>query len=143
MPSVNTGNYQQAVPADWESLMRSLGYGNNESAVIKQVVEEYGNGELPAYVLFITDGGVGNEKALKKLIVDSSKQPIFWQFVGVGGSGYGILEQLDTMSGRCVDNANFFALDDFKRVDDAELYSRMLAEFPDWLKEAKRLGIIP
>ena len=142
MPSVNTQNYQQAVPVDWNSLMRSLGFGNQEPAVMKQVIEEYGDSKLPAYVLFITDGGVGNEKGIRKLIVDSSKQPIFWQFVGVGGSNYGVLERLDTMSERYVDNANFFALDDFRRVDDTELYSRMLAEFPDWLKEAKRLGVI-
>jgi stress response protein SCP2 len=141
MPSVNTGNYKGAVPSKWESLMSSLGYGNHEPAVMKQVIDEYRGSKLPAYVLFITDGGVGNEQDIKKLLVQASKEPIFWQFVGVGGSGYGVLERLDTMSGRYVDNANFFALNDFRRVEDGELYSRMLAEFPVWLKEAKRLGI--
>ncbi|MDR1580940.1 MAG: VWA domain-containing protein [Synergistaceae bacterium] len=141
MPSVNTGNYQGAVPSNWESLMSSLGYGNHEPAVMQQVIDEYRGSKLPAYVLFITDGGVGNENDIKKLLAEASKEPIFWQFVGVGGSGYGVLERLDTMSGRYVDNANFFALDDFRRVEDGELYSRMLVEFPLWLKEAKRLGI--
>ncbi|GHV52658.1 hypothetical protein FACS1894216_09190 [Synergistales bacterium] len=46
------------------------------------------------------------------------------------------------MAGRRVDNANFFALDDIDRIDNTELYSRMLGEFPLWLKEAKRLGIL-
>jgi hypothetical protein len=139
--SINTGNYQRAIPANWESLMKSLGYGNHEPAVMKQVIEEYRGSKIPAYVLFITDGGVGSENDIKKLLITASREPIFWQFVGVGGSGYGVLERLDAMSGRYVDNANFFALDDFRRVKDGELYSRMLVEFPVWLKEAKRLGI--
>ncbi|MDR1135333.1 MAG: VWA domain-containing protein [Clostridiales Family XIII bacterium] len=33
-------------------------------------------------------------------------------------------------------------LDDIDQVDNTELYSRMLAEFPSWLKEAGHLGII-
>ena len=68
--------------------------------------------------------------------------PIFWQFVGVSGSGYGVLEELDNMQGRYIDNANFFALDDFKTVPNSELYSRLLNEFPLWLKEAKNKKII-
>ena len=46
------------------------------------------------------------------------------------------------MSGRFIDNANFFALDDFKKVSNSELYSRLLNEFPQWLQEAKNKGII-
>ena len=71
-----------------------------------------------------------------------AKYPIFWQFVGIGGSSYGILECLDTMSGRTVDNCNFFSLDDIKKISDAELYDRLLNEFPDWLRAAKAKGII-
>ncbi len=72
----------------------------------------------------------------------ASKKPIFWQFVGVGGHDYGILEQFDTMEGRYVDNANFFALDDFRTVPNSELYSRLLNEFPQWLKEIKQKNMI-
>lgn len=141
-PSVTTENYKSAVPQDWNRLMKSLGYGNHEPAVMKLVIDEYKGSKLPAYVIFITDGGVGSEKDIKKMLIDSSTEPIFWQFVGVGGSGYGVLERLDNMSGRYVDNANFFALDDFRRLDPTDLYARMLAEFPEWLKAAKRLNII-
>jgi hypothetical protein len=105
------------------------------------VIKEYRGSKLPAYIIFITDGGVGSEKDIKKLLIEASREPIFWQFIGVGGSDYGVLERLDGMQGRYVDNANFFALDDFNRVDAGELYSRMLAEFPQWLKEAKHLNI--
>lgn len=142
MGSVNMKNYTYAVPYDWKGLMRSLGYGNNEPLVMKEVLAEYKQSKLPAYVIFITDGGVGSENEIKQVLIEASHEPIFWQFVGVGGYGYGVLERLDTMSGRYVDNANFFALDDFKSVSNAELYSRLLNEFPQWLQEIKRKRMI-
>jgi hypothetical protein len=30
------------------------------------------------------------------------KLPIFWQFVGLGGRSYGILKDLDNMTGRLI-----------------------------------------
>ena len=150
MDSVNLKNYEKAVPYDWSKLMEKLKYGNNEPAVMRSVIEEYKKSKLPAYVVFITDGGVSSEVEIKELLIQSSRMPIFWQFVGIGGNGffgkilnnYGILEKLSTVSGRYVDNANFFALDDFRKVDNAELYSRLLNEFPIWLKEIKGKNII-
>lgn len=142
MPSVNLRNYRQAVPADWRSLMRQVGGQNNEPKVMRLIIDEYRSSRVPAYVLFITDGGVSSESQIKKLLIEASHAPIFWQFVGVGGSGYGILSRLDTMSGRYVDNANFFALDDFKSVSSSVLYSRLLNEFPQWLSEIRRKGMI-
>lgn len=62
--------------------------------------------------------------------------------MGVGGNHYSILENLDNMDGRVVDNANFFAIDDFDKVANDELYERLLKEFPSWLKSAKAKGII-
>ena len=61
-------------------------------------------------------------------------KPIFWQFVGIGGSDYGILEELDTMKKRVVDNADFFAIDNIDALSDEELYEKLLNEFPKWLK---------
>ena len=150
MDSVTLQNYEKAVPADWAHLMNDLKCGNNEPAVMREVIAEYKKSRLPAYVVFISDGGVSYETEIKNLLIESSRMPIFWQFVGLGGAGffgrflgsYGIFEKLSTLSGRYVDNANFFALDDFRKVDNAELYSRLLNEFPIWLKEIKRKGII-
>ena len=144
MPSVNGGNYKTAVPRDWPDLMRSLGYGNNEPLVMKEVINEYKNSQLPAYVIFISDGGIrkANEFDIVTLISESARYPIFWQFVGINGSDYGIFRTLDDLTGRMVDNADFFALDDYKKVKEKELYSRLLEEFPGWLKEAAAKGII-
>lgn len=142
MNAVNMRNYTKAVPADWSKLMGKLGYGNNEPVVMREVLDEYRGSKVPAYIIFITDGGVGSEREIKNILIEASREPIFWQFVGVGGSGYGVLTRLDNMSGRYVDNANFFALDDFKKVPESELYARLLNEFPAWLKEVKRRGMI-
>ena len=141
-PTVNMRNYEQAVPSDWRDLQRSLGASNNEPAVMQEVIAEYKESTLPAYVVFISDGGIYKTGAIKKLLIEASYLPIFWQFVGVRGSNYGVLEQLDNMSGRYVDNANFFALDDFRSVPNPELYSRLLNEFPAWLKAIKNNGVL-
>ncbi|MBQ9486838.1 MAG: VWA domain-containing protein [Selenomonadaceae bacterium] len=151
MDSVTLLNYERAVPSDWSDLMNRLECGNYEPAVMREVINEYQNSEFPAYIVFISDGGVGSADEIKSLIISSSKMPIFWQFVGIGGngffsrlfgSGYGIFEKLDTLEGRYVDNTNFFALDDFRNVDNSELYSRLLNEFPNWLKAARSKNII-
>ena len=142
MKSVNLENYTEAVPVDWKRLMMELGGRNNEPTVLKMVVDAYKSTKIPAYVLFITDGGVNNKKEIQNIITEASHLPIFWQFVGVGGQNYGILEKLNTMTGRYVDNAGFFALDDFKKVSNEELYARLLEEFPKWLEEIRKKGMI-
>ena len=142
MDSVNLDNYTEAVPKDWKHLMLDLGGCNNEPVVLRMVLDTYRDTKLPVYVLFITDGGVSKKNEIQKIITEASKLPIFWQFVGVGGSGYGILEKLDSMKGRYVDNAGFFALDDFKKVSNEELYARLLEEFPKWLKAIRDRGMI-
>ena len=146
-PPVNLKNYKNAVPSDWSNLMSSLGYGNNEPLVMKDITNKYKNSELPVYVIFISDGGFCeeiefDEKETEQLLIDSSKMPIFWQFVGIGGSNYGILEELENLTGKYTDNANFFALDDFRSVSNSELYSRLLNKFPSWLKEAEEKKIL-
>ena len=142
MDSVNLDNYTKAVPKEWKQLMLELGGCNNEPVVLKMVLDTYRDTKLPVYVLFITDGGVSKKSEIQKIITEASKLPIFWQFVGVGGSGYGILEKLDSMKGRYVDNAGFFALDDFKKVSNEELYARLLEEFPKWLQTIRNKGMI-
>ena len=141
-PAVNMRNYEQAVPENWKELMHSVGGRNNEPAMMSEIIAEYEHSNLPVYVIFITDGGFNGESKIKKIMIESSKLPIFWQFVGITGRFYGVLEKLDNLEGRYIDNANFFALDDFKSVPNSELYSRLLNEFPTWLKEAKEKRII-
>jgi hypothetical protein len=115
---------------------------NNEPAVIKKVIEHYQNTQLPVLVVFISDGGVSQNKAIKQLLSQAANLPIFWQFVGISGRNYGVLEKLDTMADRLVDNCGFFALDDLDSVSEQDLYDRLLSEFPVWLKKVKNKNIV-
>ena len=141
-PAVDLGNYQTAVPDNWKDVMNNLGGTNNEPEVLRDVIEFYRGSSQPVYIIFITDGGIAKKGEIKKLMKQASEMPIFWQFVGVDGSNYGLLENLDELEGRYVDNAGFFAMDDFMSVSNDELYDRLLSEFPVWLNEARRLGLI-
>lgn len=142
LDSVNSRNYSQAT-VEWQGIMSACGGGTNLAPAISDIVDTFENSRLPVYVLCITDGATISEGKVKKLISAASSKPIFWQFIGIGNGNYGILHKLDTMKGRVVDNANFFTLDDLTNIDDTELYTRMLAEFPIWLNEARRMRIIP
>lgn len=117
---------------------------NDEPKVIEKVVAHYLKSEdrTPMYVLFISDGGVSENRAITRLMVEAAKLPIFWQYIGLGGRGYGILEKLDTMGGRVVDNCGFFALDDLHDITEEQLYDKLMAEFPSWIKEATAKGVI-
>lgn len=125
------------------NIIEGLGCGNNEPPVMQDVLETYqSNSQLPAYIVFITDGGIYLEDKIRQILLNASSHPIFWQFVGLGGSDYGILERLDDMEGRVVDNADFFHIDDFRQISDEQLYERLLNEFPGWLKTVKREGML-
>ncbi len=140
----NVKNYTKHQRLDDDRGLSRFDIGNDEPVVIKEIIKYYkkSKSSLPAYVVFISDGGVGSDDEIEELLRESASLPIFWQFVGIGGSDYGILENLDTMMGRVVDNCNFFALDDLHQISEQELYDRLLEEFPQWLTAAKAKRII-
>lgn len=117
---------------------------NEEIPAIEAVIRYYQQfkDQVPTYVIFISDGGVGSKRQMQKILTNAAKLPIFWQFVGIGGRNYGVLEKLDDMSGRVVDNCNFFDLDRIESVSDEQLYEKLLFEFPQWLQAAKQCHII-
>lgn len=119
----------------------SIGGTNDELPVMNQILSTV-NARQPTLVLFFTDGGFTKRGPIASFMRTASSAPIFWQFVGVGKANYGVLEKLDTMEGRLVDNAGFFALDDIDKVSDAVLYERILSEFPDWVRAARAAKII-
>ncbi|MFC6592779.1 vWA domain-containing protein [Deinococcus lacus] len=122
----------------------SLGMGNNEPPVMNEVRRKHREDRqpTPTLVLFITDGGIYTDKEIEQILRDSSREDLFWQFVGLGNQNYGILRRLDTLAGRAVDNAGFFAVDDIAQISDEELYQRLLSELPTWLRAARAAGII-
>jgi stress response protein SCP2 len=119
-----------------------IGGTNNEPVVMRDVIRKYRDARHPVYIIFISDGGIHKNREIEALIKDAAQLPIFWQFVGIGGRNYGILEKLDTLAGRLVDNCDFFALDDLHDISESELYDRLLNEFPSWLEKARCKGIL-
>ncbi|MGK3936986.1 VWA domain-containing protein [Streptomyces sp. RP5T] len=124
--------------------MRMVGIQNEEQKAIAQVrayVRE-NPAAAPTLVLFFSDGGVHRDAAIERELREAVEEPVFWQFVGLGRSNYGVLERFDTLPGRRVDNVGFFAVDDISTVPDQELYDRLLSEFPAWVAAAGQAGIL-
>ncbi|MFI1046890.1 VWA domain-containing protein [Streptomyces griseoruber] len=124
--------------------MRTVGIQNEEQKAIAEVrayVRENPT-PLPTLVLFFSDGGVYRDAAIEQELRAAVEEPVFWQFVGLGRSNYGVLERFDTLPGRRVDNVGFFAVDDISAVLDQELYDRLLSEFPSWITAAGHAGIL-
>ena len=143
LSSINLDNINDYLINEKDGWNRwDIGGVNNEPVVMEDIIDMYENSNQPVYIIFISDGGIYKKGPIKKLLIKSSSKPIFWQFVGIGGSDYGILEELDTMKKRVVDNADFFAIDNIDALSDEELYEKLLNEFPKWLKEAKDKNII-
>ena len=139
----NYEDFTKTAKGGWEAW--DLGARtNNEPEVIETVFNHYRNKgkHIPVYVLFVSDGGVTQNRRITDLITEGAKRPIFWQFLGLAGKDYGVLERLDTMKGRLVDNCGFFAIDDLYDISEEELYARMLSEFPQWLRDARSKGVL-
>ena len=111
---------------------------------------------LPVYVMFVTDGSTHDEAFTERQLRLASREPIFWQFMGIGKSRKGkggflsglfdsdftFLEKLDELNGRLVDNANFFSVASPDEHADPELYDLLMAEYPAWLKLARQHGLL-
>ncbi|MFE5395702.1 VWA domain-containing protein [Streptomyces sp. NPDC056568] len=124
--------------------MRAVGIQNEEQKVIAEVraFVRDNPATAPTLVLFFSDGGVYRNAEIERELREAVEEPVFWQFVGLGRSDYGVLERFDTLPGRRVDNVGFFAVDDIGTVPDPELYDRLLSEFPSWITAAGRAGIL-
>lgn len=114
-----------------KSVRGSMG-GTSYAPVMKAITSDC-KGDLPEYVIFITDGDNSDHDEATSVIKTASQKPIFWQFIGIGNSRFAYLESLDDMGGRYVDNADFFPV---KTMDDIT-YDKLLTEFPSWLDNTK------
>ncbi|BDU00299.1 MULTISPECIES: VWA domain-containing protein [Nocardia] len=130
---------------DGQVDMRKVGILNEEQKVLAEV-RAFVRAEpapVPTLVLFFSDGGIYKNREIEQQLREAVAEPIFWQFVGLGSAGgFGVLERLDTLGGRRVDNTGFFAVDDIEHVPDPELYDRLLSEFPSWTRAAAQAGIL-
>lgn len=99
--------------------------------------------DLPVYVMFLTDGQPSDKAAATRALKNASFEPIFWQFMGVGSANLSYLEKLDDLSGRYVDNADFFQVESLTQYTDEQLYEKLVNEYPQWLKAAKNKNMLP
>ena len=152
---VDVANYRDTVKDVRQRY--PLEMGTNYGRAIERIRDHYRSsgelGQLPVYVMFVTDGNTSNPDFAEKQMREASAEGIFWQFIAIGkqskgffgrvtGSDFSFLEKLDDMPGRVIDNANFFCIESPTAPSDQELYGMMMAEYPDWLKEAKNKSII-
>lgn len=125
----------------WE-ILPGLGGVNNEPPVLDELNSQFKNSSLPVYVVFITDGGINKTRLIKEKLRESAYLPIFFKFLGLGGSNYGVLEKLDSFTDRFIDNTHFFPVDNYDSMSDEQLYDQLLIEFREWLDLAKEKRII-
>lgn len=145
LKDININNYYDYIKN--EDILRKYDMGGtNYAPVMRDVLNKYTKEDpsdtIPTLVLFLTDGDNFDKKQTEEVIKKASKYPIFWQFVGLGNSRYSFLESLDEMEGRYIDNANFFAVNNINKISDDELYSKLLNEYPSWIKEAREKNIL-
>ena len=100
---------------------------------------------LPTLVLFITDGGSSNRDAVIRQMTDSSREPIFWKFMGIdqGGVNFDCLEKLDDLRGRTVDNADFFSVPAPITTPDSDLFELLVNELDTWQTAARAARLLP
>lgn len=120
-----------------------FGFGKAHPAAIAPAVEASKTpADIPVYVLFLTDGAPDNQSKAVRALTEVSTAPIFWKFLSIGRESMVFLEKLDTLTDRFMDNANYEPIGDVDAISDADLFKKMLTEFPDWLKEARAKNLI-
>lgn len=137
-----------------DRIVAGLGHMGKTSyhLAMDAVIDHYldSGSTAPALVVFQTDGGPINKLAAERYLCKAAELPLFWQFIGFGDPNsrqFEFLRKLDELpvpEKRAVDNAGFFhAGTDPRTVPDAELYDRLVAEFPAWLSAARARSIVP
>ena len=119
--------------------------GTHYSPILKMVREDSRReaSQDPVLVLFVTVGATSNRAAAEREILEASREPIFWKFMGIeqGRVDFEFLEKLDDLPGRVVDNADFFKVKSPIRLPDAELFELLVNELDSWDRDSRRAGL--
>lgn len=137
-----------------KNLTSRINGGTNYAPVVNTIVNDFAKKDgfwifkksqvldNPVFVIFITDGDNTDKPETQAAIKKASENGIFFQFVGIGSEKFAFLEKLDTLTGRNIDNCGFFKADNISNVSDAQLYESLLQEFPSFVTEARKKGLI-
>lgn len=137
--AINRHNYNSGIASDINK--RYSAAGTSYAPAIEQVVDDMADG-TPVFIIYITDGANDDVSDTKTAMRKVSSKSAFFQFVGIGKANFPQLEKLDDLDGRVVDNASFIKAEDLNTIPDRDLYTSLLGEFPQWLKEARSKGIV-
>lgn len=121
--------------------------GTHYAPIINEIVQHYGINKPstdPTLVIFITDGANSDRTDTVKALTNAAHYPIFWQFIGLNEDEdeFKFLQKLDDLKDRVIDNADFFQLNDIDEISDEDLYFRLMTEFPGWINQARKQGIL-
>lgn len=144
LESVTVDNFYDYVKRDILDAGYRMG-GTCYAPVMKDIMSKYMNDEpsdVPTYIIYITDGDNSDKAETERVIRESCKHNIFWQFVGIGDAGFPFLQKLDDLKGREIDNTDFFGIEDLSKISDEKLYNDLLNEYPGWESNVRKLGMI-
>jgi stress response protein SCP2/uncharacterized protein YegL len=149
-PDLDLTNFQGHIE---RYIGKNLGGGTNYAPAMK-LVRELRDGEpwiangpiktakTPRVVLFVTDGNAQDQPSARHMILEASREPLFFVFIGVGTEKFVFLQQLDDLAGRHLDNASTMFIADMESLTDQELYTLLTKELPTWLLQAREFGLL-
>lgn len=110
---------------------------------MRDIMMIYGGLRRPILVLFLTDGRLQSDWEIEEILIKTSRFPVFWQFIGLYGEEYGVLNHLDEIDGRHTQNAAFLKMEDFDDFMDSGFYRTIFANTAAWLEELDRKQMLP
>lgn len=119
------------------SVLPNLGIRNNEVPVMEEVLETFKDSTIPVVVVFITDGHITQTDGIRQILTQSTNYPIFWKFIGLCGSDYDLLEELNKGNDPFIHNTHFFRIDHFRKVSNNNFYDNLFIGIKDWLEKQK------
>lgn len=132
----NVRNYTFEESGGFERWMSMVNYQySNECEAMRDLMMIYGGLREPVMILFLTDGRLSAEWEMEEILIKTSRFPLFWQFVGVHGEEYGMLEQVEQLDGRYSKNAGFFKVNDIDDLSESALYGKLFMSLNNWMKE--------
>ena len=140
----NIRDYTFSQAGGSERWMSMLNYQyNNEPEAMRDIMMIYGGLRRPILALFLTDGRLQSDWEIEEILIKTSRFPVFWQFIGLYGEEYGVLNHLDEIDGRHTQNAAFLKMEDFDDFMDSGFYRTIFANTAAWLEELDRKQMLP
>lgn len=132
LPELNAQNLDDYVARNLTPLARRGG-GTNLATGMRAAMKGFDRKSKDVGLCFVfTDGEANDANDVRRVLTDFSSNPVFWQFIGIHVPGdrpdFGLLEDLDSLRGRVIDNANFFEAD-VTQITPETILDQILREF--------------